>query len=240
MSSTTRPAARGRACRDCAAVHEHGFCPLPADLLDEFETMRATRVFDKGEFIYVGGEEGRFVFILCSGRVKLLSESAEGKVLLIRFAGVGEVLAAGEAIRDAPYDDSAVAAERSLVTAIPRAEFLTFVRAHPRASLRLTTSLSNQYKGAQRKIRFLAFGHTSSARLAGLLLEWAAQRGEPVPGGVRVALRLSQAEIAQKIGSNRETVTRLLSELSRNGVVEKGSGSITIRDSERLRRASRL
>ena len=84
--------------------------------------------------------------------------------------------------------------------------------------------LSEKYQSAQREIRSLGLAQTTSEKLAKLLLDWCNQNGESTPKGVRLKVLLTHEEIAQMIGTTRETVTRLLSEFKRRKIIEvKGS-----------------
>ena len=94
--------------------------------------------------------------------------------------------------------------------------------------LGLTVALSEQYKFAQRETKFLGLGDTSTVRLARLLLEWSAEHGVPGGGAVHIPLHVTHGDLAQAIGSTRETVTRVLGQLSRAGVVERRDNAIFV------------
>src|SRR5437868_8108350 len=84
--------------------------------------------------------------------------------------------------------------------------------------------LSEKYHSAQREIRTLGLAQTTSEKLARLLLDWCDRNGEATPKGVRLKVLLTHEEIAQMIGTTRETVTRLLSDFKRKKVIDvKGS-----------------
>ena len=231
------PASRvhSHSCNDCPV--QRSFCPLPADLRTVFEALKTTTALDKGETFFHEGEPCRSVFVICSGYVKLTTASSEGKVLLLRFAGPGDLLGVAEAVLgNAPYECSGVAAEPVLVAVIPSDTFLRFVGAYPDTCVRLTLALSEQYKAAQRETRFLAFGETSTARLARLLMDWSAERGRTDADGVHIPSRVTHTEIAQSIGSTRETVTRILGALNHRGIVERTPDEIFIRRAQELTR----
>jgi CRP/FNR family transcriptional regulator len=176
------------------------------------------------------------VFAVCQGSMKLVTSSG-GKVLLLRFAGPGELLGVAEAVLEgAPYECSAIAAEPSVLAIIPRETFIKFVSSHPETRVRLNIVLSEQYKASQRETRFLALGETSTARLARLLLTWSTERGVTAGDGVHLPLHVTQSELAQLIGSARETVTRILGDLSHRGIIERTPDGIIIHSTEALTR----
>ena len=221
-------------CADCEVVETYSLCP--DGLRGVFDTLKTSAVYRKGEAIFHEGDPSHSAYIVCAGTVKLITASAEGRVLLLRFAGPGEILGLADIVRQSPYSCTAIASERAVLGAVPSETFLRFVRSYPEAGLRLTEVLSAQYKAAQRETRFLAFGGTSVARLAHLLLEWAAEHGVADANGVRIPSHATQTELAQAIGATRETVTRVLGQLIRDGVLERRPDSIFIRNSDELAR----
>ncbi|HEX7807791.1 MAG TPA: helix-turn-helix domain-containing protein, partial [Thermoanaerobaculia bacterium] len=85
--------------------------------------------------------------------------------------------------------------------------------------------LSEKYESAQREIRSLGLAHTTSEKLARLLLSWSAN-GEETPQGTRLQVLLTHEEIGQMIGTTRETVTRLLSEFKRKKLIAMKGASL--------------
>lgn len=227
MSHPPVPALHPHPCGACA-VHS-SFCPLPGELREVLEHLKTSTVYAKGDVAFHESELCRSVFIICEGTVKLLATSSEGKNLLLRFAGPGEILGVAEAVRgEVPFECSAVAAEPSVLAAIPRETFTRFAGSYPAVACRMTRVLSEQYKIAQRETRFLAFGENSTARLARLLLDWAAERGLAAGNGIRIPSHVTHTELAESIGSTRETVTRIMSSLNQRGIVERTSQEIVI------------
>ena len=96
--------------------------------------------------------------------------------------------------------------------------------------------MSEQLRIAKEEEKFLAFGETSIVRMARRLLEWSEERGESSAGGISIPLHLTHTELAQAIGSNRETVTRILGNLTHHGLVERRSDSLVIMRPDALER----
>ena len=88
--------------------------------------------------------------------------------------------------------------------------------------------LSEKYQSAQREIRSLGLAQSTSEKLGKLLLEWCALHGEVTAGGTRLKVLLTHEEVAQMIGTTRETVTRLLSEFRRRKIIEVKGSTILI------------
>jgi len=210
------------ACRDCAVSRAHSFCSLDAATRAVMDEIKAGLAYARGDTVFVEGTPARSVYIVCSGSLKLLSASTQGKVLLTRFAMPGEMLGLAEAWAGTRYDCSAVAAEASSVSVIPSGTLQRFVRSYPAAAMRMTEALAEQYRNVHREARFLVFGGTSIERLARLLLE------------AQTPANATHEELAESIGSTRETLTRVLSELSRRGLVRRGRGETIVVDRDRL------
>ena len=222
-------------CRGCSS--QRSFCSLSDDLHAVFETLKTNVTYTKGEVAFHEGDRCHSVFVVCTGSMKLVTSSTEGKTLLLRFAGPGTLLGLTEAMLDRhSYQCSAIAAEPSALAIVPAATFLRFVTTYPEACLRLTVALSEQYKIAQRETKFLAFGGSSTSRIAHFLLEEAAVHGEAEADGIHVPLHITHSELAQSIGSTRETVTRIFGELRDSGVIERTANAIVIHGTEELSR----
>lgn len=223
-------------CSACSS--QRSFCSLSDELHAVFETLKTSVTYAKGAFAFHEGDRCHSVFVVCAGRMKLVTSSSEGKLLLLRFAGPGTLLGLTEAMleRHPPYQYSAIAAEASALAVVPSDTFVRFVTSYPEACLRLTVALSEQYKIAQRETKFLAFGGSSTSRIAHLLLEQASVHGEVEADGIHIPLHITHAELAQSIGATRETVTRILGELNQSGVIKRTPTAIVIHETEELAR----
>lgn len=211
----------------CAActLREHGyFCDFPEELLRAFESLKYSTLFPKGAMLFVEGQSPRGLFMLCAGRVKLAAGSSDGKSLITRIAEPGEVLGLSETISGRPYMATAETLVPCQVNFIKREDFLRFLSEHHLACLRVAEHLSNNCYSANEQVRSLGLSHTAAEKLAKLILEWCARDGKPSDRGIQLKLTLTHEEIAQLIGSSRETVTRLLSDFkSRQLLYVKGS-----------------
>src|SRR6185436_12649961 len=223
-------------CTDCTVRFERLFCNMSSHSVNALETIKFTGVYPKGSLLFVEGEMPRGVFILCSGRAKLTTSSSEGRTLIVKIAEPGEVLGASATILGRPYEVSAETLEPSQLNFIKREDFLRFLNAHTEACMHTAQQLSEKYQAAQREIRSLGLAQSTGEKLGKLLLDWCAQHGEATPKGIRLKVLLTHEEIAQMIGTTRETVTRLLSDFKRKKIVEVKGSTIVILRKEELER----
>lgn len=221
-------------CADCRVRAERIFCNMSQGVVQALDTVKFTGLYPKGSLLFVEGEDPRGVFILCSGRAKLTTSSTEGKTLIVKIAEPGEVLGASATILGRPYEVSAETIEPSQLNFIKRDDFLKFLNSHAEACMHTAQQLSEKYHSAQREIRSLGLSQTTSEKLARLLLDWCDRTGEETARGVRLKVLLTHEEIAQMIGTTRETVTRLLSDFKRRKIIDVKGSSLFVTNKPQL------
>jgi CRP/FNR family transcriptional regulator len=110
---------------------------------------------------------------------------------------------------------------------ISAADFLRFIKQHGDACLHVAQQLSNDCQSAYEVIRSIGLSHSVGEKLARLLLQWA-NDGKMSNGAIRLKLALTQEEIAQLIGTTRETVTRTLGQFKRRRILELTGSTLLI------------
>jgi CRP/FNR family cyclic AMP-dependent transcriptional regulator len=215
-------------CADCTVKGERLFCNMSDKTMSGLDEIKFTAVYPKGSLLFVEGEQPRGVFIVCSGRVKLTTSSTEGKTLIVKIAEPGEVLGASATILGRAYEVSAQTLEPAQVNFVRREDFMHFLTQFPEACMHTAQQLSEKYHSAQREIRSLGLSATTGEKLARLLLDWCARNGEDTAKGRRITILLTHEEIAQMIGTTRETVTRLLSEFKRKKIIDVKGANVFV------------
>ncbi len=214
-------------CTECSMRKERAFCNMSTATVAGMESVKFTGVYPKGSLLFVEGEEPRGVFILCNGRAKLTTTSSEGRTLIVKIAGPGEILGASAAILGTPYELSGETLEPSQVNFIRRDDFLRLLNSHSDACMSAAQQLSEKYASAQRDIRTLGLAQSTSEKLAKLILNWC-EGEEETAEGTRLQVLLTHEEIAQMIGTTRETVTRLLSDFKRKKLISVKGASVFV------------
>lgn len=205
-------------CAACQLKSHAFFCDLPKTTMDDFESIKRSTAYPAHSLLFMEGEAPRGIFLLCHGRAKLYMTSAQGKMLLLRFADGGEILGLHAALSNRPYDATAEVLEPAQVAFVPQAEFLRFLERHAEACLKAARQLSDRCQDAFDQMRSIGLAHTAAEKLARLLLEWSSE-GHQTPQGIRVEIHITQEEIAQLIGSSRETVNRLFSKFGSESLI---------------------
>jgi CRP/FNR family transcriptional regulator, cyclic AMP receptor protein len=199
------------------------FCQLPTPSLQDLEKIKYASAYPQGAVLFVEGQAPRGVYVICTGRVKLSTTSRDGKTLILRIADAGEVLGLHATVSGRPYELTAETLQPCQLDFIRREDFLRFLQKHADACLHAAKHLSRNCQSAYEMIRSLGLSHSVSEKLARLLLEWATD-GDKTKEGIRIKVSLTHEEIAQLIGTTRETVTRVLGEF-RDKRLAKLSGS---------------
>src|SRR5256885_13686208 len=211
-------------CTTCAHRGEYIFCNLSQPALESFEKIRSTAVYPKGAILFVEGQDPRGIFVLCHGRAKLTTSSAEGKTIILRVAEPGEVLGLSATLSGKPYEVTAETLEPSEANFVSREPFIDFLRDQGEAALNVARELSNHYHCAYREVRTLGLSGSASARVARLLLDWVVDNGN----SNELHLRLTHEEISQLIGTSRETVTRTLATLKKKQIIQVRGAKVVI------------
>jgi len=199
------------------------FCGLSLKALKEFDSIKSSSVYPEGAVLFLEKQDARGVFVLCEGEVKLTISSSEGKTLILRIAKPGELLGLMATLSGEPYEVTAETLRPCQVAFVRRDEFLRFIAQHPEASLGIVKLLTAHYHAACEQLKTVGLSASAPEKLARLLLGWSVG-GEETKLGTRITLPLTHQEIAEFIGSSRETVTRTLSDFrSRHLVTLKGS-----------------
>ena len=179
-----------------------------------------------GTALFGEGQPSRGVFILYSGRVKLFTSSVEGKTLILGFANPGEILGLAGTLSGQPYEAWAEAIQPTQTGFVERRYLVHQMRHQTELALQVAMQLGQSYCSAIAGAR--AWGHSWSAsqKLATFLLDWY-ESNRPCRDEATARLTLTHEEIAQVIGTSRETVTRLLSGFKKKGLIQwKGSNLV--------------
>jgi CRP-like cAMP-binding protein len=208
------------------------------DALDEsergaFDAVGRARRFAAGEAVFHEGDDPGGVIAIVSGRVKVSIAGVGGREVLVRLPGPGELVGELAAIGGQPRTASVTAVGAVEAIAVRADDFRRFVLEHPRVAPLVFEHVAALLAEADRqRVDFATRDVT--ARIAGRLIELAGTSGEERPEGVRIALPLSQEELAAWSGASREAVARSLHLLRELGWIETRRREITILDIDAL------
>jgi CRP/FNR family cyclic AMP-dependent transcriptional regulator len=213
-------------CLTCPLVKERVFCDLPRPVIVALDAISSSATYPKDATLFVEGQEPRGVFVLCHGRVKLSTNSADGKSIIVRVAEPGELVGLPSTLSGKPYELTAVALEPVQANFIPRDAFMRFLREHGEAAVRVTQMLSQIYHATLLEVRYLGFSSSTAEKLARFLLDLPAVPAQN--GNLRATLGLTHKEIGEMIGASRETVTRLFTHFKHERLIEVHGATLII------------
>src|SRR3984893_18706544 len=220
-------------CLSCPHREDRLFCNLPSAAIQALAAITSAAVYPKGTTLFVEGQSPRGVFILCSGRAKLSTSSADRKTLILRISESGEVLGLPATVTGKPYELTAEVIEPTQANFISREDFLLFLREHGEAALRVAQQLGETYHSAIAGMRTIGLSHSAAEKVARFLLDLSADHNEE-KCDVRLTLTLTHEEIAQMIGASRETVTRLFSDFKKKQFLQVKGSTVIIKNKAAL------
>ena len=189
-----------------------------------------------GTAIYREGEPSGAVYFMREGRAKLYRSSGGPKARdqIFGVVGDGSVLGLASALEGRPQSQGATALTDCVLYAVFRDDLFSIVSRFPEGSIRLARALAARSRELEDLIGDLVF-HSAPQRVARMLLNLATEEGRVTRRGVVFEPSLSRQEMAEATGISREALSRALSRLAREGILDLESKTITILEPAELR-----
>jgi CRP-like cAMP-binding protein len=222
-------------------MHEHYwilkrcglFEQLSKDQVQLIESRSRSRKFAKGSVIYLPSDQSDSVMLVVSGRIKLYHLTPDGKQALLALIDPGELFGELAILDDSRREEFAECMEPAEVVAIPRDVMQQLMESHAEVSLGVTRLIGLRQRRIERRLKSLLF-RSNRERLVHLLVELIEKYGQPVPEGIQIGIRLSHQDLANIIGSTRETVTVLLGELGADKLITVKKRKIIVPNPNKL------
>ena len=186
------------------------------------------RSIEEEEFFFFQGDEARFLYVLTGGQVKLMQSNPSGQQVNLRTIYPWQMFGALGAVRaEATYPASAQALENSTALAIKSTFLREMLETRPYLSFDLMKLMTSYIQEMQSRYRELATQRVEQ-RVANTLVRLAGQTGIKSGKEAGIELTFSRQDLAEMTGSTLYTVSRLLSEWERKGIIETGRERIRI------------
>ncbi len=186
------------------------------------------------ETVYLPGDPAESLYLVNGGRVKISKVTRDGKALTLNYCGPSELFGETSLVDGSPRQEMAEAMENSMITEIARTVFEEFLSKNPSLGVGMTKLLAKRRLQLENKVETLVFRDVTS-KLAELLLELAEEYGVEDSRGTLIALKITHQELANLIGSTRETVSLTLSQFKRKDLLTTEGRKVIVTDSESLR-----
>lgn len=208
---------------------------LPPDAIEALSRRCQWQRYHANQLIVGQDDETQDVFFIVRGRVRITVYAASGKEVSFRDLGAGQMFGELSAIDGQPRSATVTALQEALMARMPPKVFWAMLERHPQ----VTAAVLRYLVGLVRALSERVFEFSTLAvknRIHAELLRLARETGRRDNANILISPAPTHAEIASRISTHREAVTRELNELGRAGLVERGSSGLIIRDPERLAR----
>lgn len=187
----------------------------------------------KGEVLFEEGAEGDRLFILISGKIKLVHSAEDGRESVFMVLGKGDMFGELSVFDPGPRTSTAIAVTNAKVMGLTNSDLHPWLAQHPEVSHSLLQALANRLRKANESMSDLVFADVSG-RVAKAIIELGEKFGTPGDDGIHVPHDLTQEELAQLVGASRETVNKALADFATRGWIRVETRSVEIINFERL------
>ena len=215
---------------DNELLHTPLFKQVSPEQANELIPYLHEAVFDKGDYIFREGDRDHRMYLLERGRVKLIRESKDRRVQLLSIHAHGELLGEIPVFdpQGGPRTANAVAmVDGTQVVWLDHDALFAWLSKYPGVAVDMLQVLANRMRANNERIADLVFSDVPG-RLAKTLLSLASRFGKPVEEGLQVPHDLTQEEMAQLVGSSRETVNKALMDFANRGWIARNGRTIII------------
>jgi CRP/FNR family transcriptional regulator, cyclic AMP receptor protein len=219
---------------DCIADHEL-FEGLNAAAVAELGGRFSHVTFRKGELIYSPYDRGEAMYLVADGRVRLYRSAPDGRQLTLAMMDDGMAFGQLSALDSPTHDSYAEAMTECVLRVVRVADLERAVAEHPQMAVNLLRTLAQRLHDAEDQIESLAFRGVP-ARLAAKLLELMERYGRVTRDGIRIDERFTHMQLAEMIGTSRETLTKVINELREAGLIDIRERMVWVLDVDGLER----
>ena len=191
------------------------------------------RELQRRQIVYLPGDPGEHVFFIQGGRIKCSKVSRDGKELTLTYVTAGEFFGELCVLDGQPREEMAEAMKNSILTVLPRAAIREMLQTQPRIAFRFIKVIGDRRRSMETKIEHLVFRDVH-AKMAALLLELGEEYGKETEDGLTIDQKITHQEMANLIGSTRETISLTLAAFKRKDLIELQGRTVVLLDLEGL------
>ena len=210
------------------------FSELKDEFLEKIHKISLLRKYGKGRIIFMEGEPGEAFFYVKSGLVKISKLSSDGREHILHILNEGHIFAEVTLFSKTEYPATAEVLEEAEIGMIKNEDLEKVIMENPELALQLIKYLNNRLVEAHVKIRNLALSDTYG-RTAQALLKLAEDYGRKSSKGIELDLNISRQELANIVGTTRETVIRALAAFRKEHSIDIDKNTITIINMEKIK-----
>lgn len=205
------------------------FSGLPADQLQEISKIAITKRYPKGDTIFFEGDDGIGFYMVVRGKVKIFKASLDGKEQILHIFGPGEPFGEVPVFHGNPFPANAQAMSECEVLFFPRREFVELITTHPSLSLNMLAVLAMRLRRFTTQVENL-----SLKEVPGRLASYLQYLMEQQKRCDQLVLDIPKGQLANLLGTTSETLSRIFSKMSEEGLIRVEGKVIRILDAQRL------
>lgn len=215
------------------------FSGLRHEQIEDINQQFHEKGFSSGEYLYYSGDPAESLFIIAEGRVKLLRHTTSGKDVLLDLLIPGEFLGGLSTTSGSTYFETAQALTQVCALTISRENFRAILTRYPDVGMQVLDLLTARLEAAHDIIHRLS-SQSADQRIADTLLNLAAKLGENHEVGLLIQTPLSRDELANMTATTPETVSRVISQFQRDGLINTGREWIAVTNIDALREIAEI
>lgn len=204
------------------------FANIDDEALDRLGDLVISKDYTKNTLVFGQDEPGDSMFIIARGRVKVVLYGENGKEITLTYFKKGDFFGEMALLDEQPRSANVITTEQSILLTLKRDDFFKHMTESPKTAINVLTELSGRLRKADEIIGNLALLDVYG-RVARLLIELAETDGEPVEDGTLIRKRPTQQDIASMVNSSRETVSRVLNEFQKRGLLLMDGKQVILR-----------
>jgi CRP/FNR family cyclic AMP-dependent transcriptional regulator len=210
------------------------FHSLKKEALERIAVIANEKNVPKKQVVMSADGQDDIMYVLKKGTVRVFKLSSEGKMITLDILKDGDIFGAMSVVKGGTTGAYAETLEDSYICAIRQEDLTTVIKEMPDLAVSLIGKINQKLTEAEDRIADLVFRDVPG-RIASVLLKLAEQFGKVGDKGVEISIKLTHQELADMVGSSRETVTIVLNEFKEDGVVSISEKHISIIDEKRLK-----
>jgi len=211
------------------------FSEISEENLAELDNISKVRHLKKGTILFIEGNKAESIFIVKDGKIKISKISSVGKEYIIKIMESGDIFAESTLFIGGEYPATAEAVEDAQIIEIKNSDIENLILKNSAIARSIIKLMAKRLKNIAVIIENLAL-KDSIGRTASVLLIFAKERGIPTKEGILVEIELKRHELANLVGTSRENISRILSQMDRDGIISLSKDKILIKDLEKLRK----
>ena len=202
--------------------------------LQELLPLVELREIPRRQVIYLPGDPGNQIYFINGGRVKCSKVTRDGKELTLAYRGAGQIFGELAVFDESPREEMAEAMKNVIITELPCSVFRSLLLADAELAFRFASIVGERRKRLETKLEHLVFRDVQ-AKLAALLLELGEEYGIETEEGLQIGLKITHQEMANLIGSTRETISLTLAQFKKKNLIDMNGRTVILLDIEGLR-----